>query len=308
MNQKTLLIIVGTIIILGLIALGFIFFNGPKNDWICVNGEWIKNGQVNSPMPTTPCPSANVNLSNENINAPTEVNIKVETPRPNELISSPYEITGQARTWYFEGSFSIKLLDANGQEIALAIAQAQSDWMTSEFVPFKATLEFLVDKDQDGTLVFIKDNPSGLPEYDEEFSLPVNLLASDTMVLKTYFGSEKLNPEVMDCSLVYPVERKIAKTISTARVALEELLKGPTEEEKTNGYYTSINSGVTIQKLTIVDGVAMVDFDEQLESQVGGSCRVAAINSQIVSTLKQFPSVKEVIISINDRTEDILQP
>jgi len=45
-----------------------------------------------------------------------------------------------------------------------------------------------------------------------------------------------------------------------------------------------------------------------LEFQVGGSCRVAAISAQIMETLKQFPTVKDVIISINSRTEDILQP
>ncbi len=51
-----------------------------------------------------------------------------------------------------------------------------------------------------------------------------------------------------------------------------------------------------------------VDFDETLEKAVGGSCRVAAIRSQITKTLLQFPSFKKVIISINGRTEDILQP
>jgi spore germination protein GerM len=60
--------------------------------------------------------------------------------------------------------------------------------------------------------------------------------------------------------------------------------------------------------LTIEDGVAKVDFNEQLEYEVSGSCRVSAIRAQITETLKQFPTVKEVIISIDGRTEDILQP
>jgi len=60
--------------------------------------------------------------------------------------------------------------------------------------------------------------------------------------------------------------------------------------------------------LVIVDGVAQVDFDAQMEYQVGGSCRVGMIVRQIQETLKQFPSVKEVKISINGRSEDILQP
>jgi len=54
--------------------------------------------------------------------------------------------------------------------------------------------------------------------------------------------------------------------------------------------------------------VAKADFDEQLEFQVGGSCRVSAIRAEITQTLKQFSTVKEVVISIDGRTEDILQP
>jgi len=45
-----------------------------------------------------------------------------------------------------------------------------------------------------------------------------------------------------------------------------------------------------------------------LEEAVGGSCRVTAIRSQIEQTLKQFSTVQSVIISIDNRTEDILQP
>jgi len=89
---------------------------------------------------------------------------------------------------------------------------------------------------------------------------------------------------------------------------LEELLKGPNNKESENSFSTSINYGAKINKLIIENGVAKVDFDGQLQNGVGGSCRVSAIRSQITQTLKQFPGVKGVIISINGRTEDILQP
>jgi spore germination protein GerM len=52
----------------------------------------------------------------------------------------------------------------------------------------------------------------------------------------------------------------------------------------------------------------MADFNERLEYQVGGSCRVSAIRAQISETLKQFPTIKDVIILINGRKEDVLQP
>lgn len=129
----------------------------------------------------------------------------------------------------------------------------------------------------------------------------------ETMKVEVYFNNDKMDPE-FSCNKVFPVERKIPKTKEVARAAIEELLKGATDGEKTTGFFTSINSGVKIQSLIITNGVAKIDFDDKIEFQVGGSCRVSAIRSQIVQTLKQFPAVRDVVISVNGRTEDILQP
>ena len=86
-------------------------------------------------------------------------------------------------------------------------------------------------------------------------------------------------------------------------------MKGPTEAEKASGYMTSINPGVEIQSVAIsAAGKVRVDFDQTLQEGVGGSCRVGMIRWQITETLKQFPTVKEVVISINGNSEEILQP
>ena len=45
--------------------------------------------------------------------------------------------------------------------------------MTQDFVPFLATLEFETPDTEQGTLVFEKDNPSGLPEHDDRLIMPV---------------------------------------------------------------------------------------------------------------------------------------
>lgn len=130
----------------------------------------------------------------------------------------------------------------------------------------------------------------------------------EKIMVKVFFGNIVNDPNVMDCDVVYPVEREVMKTPAVARAALEELFKGPTKDEINQSFFTSINEGVTIQKLGIVDGVAMVELSKKLEEAVGGSCRTAAIRAQITQTLKQFPTIKDVIISIDGRTEDILQP
>jgi len=100
--------------------------------------------------------------------------IKIDSPRPNTIVTSPLEITGEARgTWYFEASFPVKLFDGNGVQLAIIPAQAQSDWMTENFVPYKATLEFEIPTTATGILVLEKDNPSGLPENADSLIVPV---------------------------------------------------------------------------------------------------------------------------------------
>lgn len=126
--------------------------------------------------------------------------------------------------------------------------------------------------------------------------------------VKIFFNNIKFDPGLINCSKVYSVNRSINPTSTVARVALEELFKGPTVSEKNIGYLSNLNSGVKIQKLTIENGIAKVDFSAELEKNVGGSCQTAAIIAQIKETLKQFPTVQDVVISIDGRTEDILQP
>ncbi len=140
------------------------------------------------------------------------------------------------------------------------------------------------------------------------YPTPESSQTGQTMMVKVFFSNKEEDPEAFFCERVYPAEREISKPKNFIQAALEELLKGPNEVEKEEGFFTNINPGVKIQDLVSQDGKVRVDFDKTLEQGVGGSCRVAAIIAQIIETVKQFPEVKEVIISIENRTEDILQP
>lgn len=89
-------------------------------------------------------------------------------------MQSPLVVTGEARgTWFFEGSFPVALLDAHGNTLLQTYAQAQGEWMTEDFVPFRSELTFAAPPTATGTLLLEKDNPSGLPEHDDEFRIPV---------------------------------------------------------------------------------------------------------------------------------------
>ncbi len=98
---------------------------------------------------------------------------------PGSEISSPLRITGEARgPWYFEASFPVVLTDGDGLIIAEGHGQAQGEWMTTEFVPFEATLEFVVPANVDafgrrGSLILKNDNPSGDPARDKAVEIPV---------------------------------------------------------------------------------------------------------------------------------------
>ncbi len=106
---------------------------------------------------------------------------------------------------------------------------------------------------------------------------------------------------------VVPVERSLEDVTDVEHRALVELLSGPTEEEKEEGYSTSIDEGTELNSLNIENGVAFADFSEELDV-AGGSAWVTAIVDQITNTLTQFDSIDSVEISVNGETEGVLQP
>lgn len=103
--------------------------------------------------------------------------IQIVTPVVGSVVASPITVTGQARGyWFFEGSFPIVITDWNGLIIGEGYATAQGEWMTEEFVPFVADVSFVFPAQtpyKNGTLIFKKDNPSGLPEHDDALEIPV---------------------------------------------------------------------------------------------------------------------------------------
>jgi len=129
--------------------------------------------------------------------------------------------------------------------------------------------------------------------------------ASDEIPVKVYFSKADSN----ECGLTYPVERMVAGKIAIYRAALEELLKGPNADDVAAGYRTSIPGGVKLKSVAAdAAGTVTADFDDRLAKGVAGACRVESIRAQIGATLKQFPEVHDVVISINGDTEGILEP
>ncbi|PIR41584.1 MAG: hypothetical protein COV31_00545 [Candidatus Yanofskybacteria bacterium CG10_big_fil_rev_8_21_14_0_10_46_23] len=118
----------------------------------------------------------------EDLNPPLETEFVIlESPREGQTVSSPLRVTGQARgNWFFEASFPLILTNWDGLIIGQGIAMTSANWMTTDFVPFEGTINFqspYKEGDPDffkrGTLILQKDNPSGLPEFDDAVEITI---------------------------------------------------------------------------------------------------------------------------------------
>jgi len=240
--------------------------------------------------------------------------IYLEGVKSGDVLSVEDEILGRApSSWYFEGTFPVRIFNQRGDEIASLFAIATEEWTQDGYVPFSLELHSnLIDLKEESVVVmqFEKDNPSGLEENADYFKISVTLQPLEeakTITFKVFFPNDTIS-EMEDCSLVMPIVRRVPYTVAVGRAALEELFKGLAGTEPDEGYFTNIPDGVKVQSLNIENGIAKVDLSKELEEGVGGSCMVASITAQITETLKQFPTVDSVVISIDGRTEDILQP
>ncbi len=177
----------------------------------------------------------------------------------------------------------------------------RSDQMSAQVIT-PHTIELVVENGQVVSAVTdgVYDEMAG-EMIDEDVS--EDKQTPDILTIEVYFV------QVVDGQeQVVPVEREIPYTVATARAAIEELLKGPLPQEIDEGYSTAINENTRLQSIEVEDGVARVDFSQQLDEGVAGSATVTAIRDQIEKTLLQFETVDEVIISVDGETEEILQP
>lgn len=230
-------------------------------------------------------------------------NIRVFEPCPNQEIGMPVRIRGDARV--FEAAFSYRILDEDGTVLIEGHDMANA-LDVGLFGPFDLSVGYPKPKGKTGIVEVFSYSAKDGSQIDTA-SVPIRFKAGvDSMAVNVFFSNTADDPDMLACSRVEPVKRYVARDAQPARHALEELIRGPTIREKSLGFISSIPEGVVVQKLTIQNGVASVDFNSAIEA--GGSCRVVAIRSQVEHTLGQFPTVQSVVISVNGNEEEALQP
>jgi hypothetical protein len=231
--------------------------------------------------------------------------IQVNNVSSNQIVTSPLTVTGQARgTWYFEASFPVELRDGNGKIIAQAPAQAQSDWMTTNFVPFSVTLTFAKPTTSTGTLILRNDNPSGLPENAKSISIPVRFSITERTV-KLYFYNSALDKDAAGnilCSSkgLVAVNRTIPVTQTPLQDTLRLLLRGDlTASERSSGVTTEFPlGGVSLTSASLTNaGTLTLSIADPQNKTSGGACHAQVLRAQVETTARQFPEVKTIIFS-----------
>jgi hypothetical protein len=113
----------------------------------------------------------------QNSTSTIDMPIIVNNIEDNQEVSNPIKIEGKARgNWFFEATFPVQLVDTDGNIIASTTARAETDWMTTDFVNFTATLEYVKSTTTARALIVLnKDNPSGNPDFDQSIFIPVIL-------------------------------------------------------------------------------------------------------------------------------------
>jgi spore germination protein GerM len=222
----------------------------------------------------------------------------------NTAVEDSIEVSGRARVKDREVAIVVK--DGAGNELV----QTTADLLpaaTGDFTRFSQTVALLPQRPGGGSIeVFLRDQSGN--QVSEKTTRVLAFVAPNTVPVKVFFNNSKLDPEIT-CTKVFAVDRQVSSKTQIYRSVIEELIKGPTEEEKGSGYSSLLPDGVILKSIAAdANGIVTADFNEALDRGVAGSCRVNSIRAQIVTTLEQFPEVRGVVISIGNRVEDVLQP
>lgn len=107
----------------------------------------------------------------QTLNEPT-----IYSPLVNAKVVSPLTIKGAVPSeWMFEGVFPVKLVDSGRKLVIRGQGKetVPSSWSEGKTVEFSATLTF-VTAAKSGFIILENDNPSGLPENNKSFEIPIN--------------------------------------------------------------------------------------------------------------------------------------
>ncbi len=151
-------------------------------------------------------------------------------------------------------------------------------------------------------------NPNTSVVKEETLEVKPYVPSDGEMEITLYFGNSIKNPNLNDCTLVYPVKRNIGRALPWLST-MQELIKGPTEKEKTEGYVALFPINTSINSINLDTGTLSIDFSKAIEenfTSCSGSLRLTSIEK----TFLEFPNIKKIKLGVdgNWNRDEILQP
>jgi len=229
--------------------------------------------------------------------------VRLDRPRPGEVVGTEIVLAGSAAA--FENTVNWRVRDGRGTVLAEGFATADAP-LPGEHGPFALSLPYRDAGTDSGTVeAFVISARDGSEQSLAR--VPVTFDREGSLAVEAFFGNTVRDPETLECQTAYPVIRRVPRDGAPARAALGELLRGPTEAERSRGVVTSLPEGTRLLGLSIADGTATARFSAELSTAASGSCRVGQVRAQVESTLLQFPTVSRVLVSI-EGDPDGLEP
>jgi len=125
--------------------------------------------------------------------------------------------------------------------------------------------------------------------------------SEDKLTITLYFNNSNFNPNVQDCSAVFPIKRQIPLTKSILRATLDELFQGPNKDESVAGFNSVFTSATKnlVKSVNVKDGEVFIDFNKDallkaIESGANSSCGGAQFKNSIEKTLLQIKGITMV--------------
>jgi spore germination protein GerM len=113
-----------------------------------------------------------------------------------------------------------------------------------------------------------------------------------------YFQNEKL----------VPVHRDLPTNENPAVIAIDQLLRGPNDQEIANGFSTTIPSGTRSRNVDVEGHTAIIDLNSTLVEFEGGTEEAKAIVAQIVYTATSVRGIKQVILKLQGSDQFVMGP
>lgn len=229
-----------------------------------------------------------------------ERNVTITMPRNGQkIIANPIRIEGVART--FENNVEIRVDDEHGQPITVRHATARGEM--GGFNPFSDEVFLTTNPGTEIAITAIERSAEdGSIRTSHTVSLP---LAARKMPLRVFFPNTARGGG--DCSAVEQVVRDVPASRSTARLALEALVRGPIQPEAVAGFTSPFPEGAAVRSVNLANGTLTVDFNDALQN-VGGSCRVQSIRAAVEKTMTSIAGIDRVVITAMGDEKTALQP